>query len=209
MKATQFSPSPPHPLRCTKTLPPQVGRKSTSHPIFSHDPRSTFHDHLFSTRYKLHATRFFPLTTPHQHATSSPRYTKAVPLHLPPALATAIWQQAERDTPRECVGALGGVLLGAEAYARAAYPLPNIAPEPERHYLADPGALLRAFRAMQKEQFELVALYHSHPHGPAWPSVTDKQLAAYPVPYLIADLATRQLHAYALPTGAAVELVLE
>lgn len=157
----------------------------------------------FGERVKDH----FPLSIYAPLAFHS-RYTKTVPLHLPPALVAAIWQQAERDAPRECVGALGGVRLGAEAYARAAYPLPNIAPQPERHYLADPGALLRAFRAMQSEQFTLVALYHSHPHGPVWPSLTDKQLAAYPVPYLIADLAAHQLHAYTLPTGEAVELVL-
>ena len=131
-----------------------------------------------------------------------------MPLHLPDALVATIWQQARREAPRECVGALGGVQHGGVAYARAAYPLPNIAPDPERHYLADPGAFVRVLRAIQAEAFTLVALYHSHPHGPAWPSTTDTTLAAYDVPYLIADLSGNTLSAFELPSGRPVKLLL-
>lgn len=127
-------------------------------------------------------------------------------LILPPPLVDALWAHAERDAPRECVGALGGHRHGAAAQAAALYPLPNVAPDPERSYLADPGHLLRALRAMQLGGLTLVALYHSHPRGPAWPSDTDTRLAAYPVPYLIADLPTRLLTAYHLPGGERVPL---
>ena len=48
--------------------------------------------------------------------------------------------------------------------------------------------MLRALKAIQAEELELVAIYHSHPHGPAQFSRTDQQKAAYDVPYLIADL---------------------
>jgi len=129
-----------------------------------------------------------------------------VVLTLPPLLVDALWAHAGRDAPRECVGAIGGHLRGAGAQAAALYPLPNIAPDPERTYLADPGHLLRALRAMQLGGLTLVALYHSHPRGPAWPSDTDSRLAAYPVPYVIADLPTRLLTAYRLPGGERVPL---
>lgn len=129
----------------------------------------------------------------------------AVSLTLPPRLVAALWRHAEREAPRECVGALGGRPMTAEALAL--YPLANVAPDPERTYLADPGHLLRALRAMEAGGLSLVALYHSHPRGPAMPSRTDRQLATYDVPYVIADLTARTLRAYRLPGGEAVPLL--
>lgn len=130
-------------------------------------------------------------------------------LTLPPLLVSALWAHAERDFPHECVGALGGHAEGPELEALALYPLPNIAADPGRTYLADPGYLLRALRAMGAGGLRLVGLYHSHPHGPTWPSGTDTRLAAYPVPYVIADLRTRTLSAYLLPDATPVPLRLE
>lgn len=127
-------------------------------------------------------------------------------LILPPPLWDALWEHVRREAPRECVGALGGHARPGEGEAVALYPLPNIATDPERHYLADPGHLLRALRAMQTGGLTLVALYHSHPRGPARPSPTDLRLAAYPVPYVIADLVTRTLVAYRLPEGEVVPI---
>lgn len=127
-------------------------------------------------------------------------------LNLPAALADALWAQARQAWPHECVGALGGRVHAGVAQAKALYPLANIAVDPEREYLADPGQLLRALRAMQGEDLILVALYHSHPRGPASPSLSDTRLAAYPVPYLIADMAGQVLCAYLLPEGTRVPL---
>ncbi|GBF05402.1 Mov34/MPN/PAD-1 protein [Deinococcus aerius] len=132
-----------------------------------------------------------------------------VTLLLPPALVGALWDHAEREAPRECVGALGGRLMASGAEAAALYPLANVSSDPERTYLAHPGHLLRALRAMEAAGLTLVGLYHSHPRGPAEPSLTDTRLAAYPVPYVIADLRTRTLHAYRLPEGLPVALRLE
>ena len=112
-------------------------------------------------------------------------------------------------------GALGGTgrtaedTDGEQARAEALYPLPNISATPVHEYLADPLYLLRAFKAMREGGLALVALYHSHPHGPARPSPTDLRLAAYPVPYVIADLRDRVLRAYRLPQGTAVEVRVE
>ncbi|GGO20263.1 Mov34/MPN/PAD-1 family protein [Deinococcus humi] len=136
-------------------------------------------------------------------------------LILPAVLADALWAHATREAPRECVGALGGTGWTAEetggkgVRTEALYPLPNISPIPEREYLADPVHLLRALKAMREGGLALVALYHSHPHGPARPSLTDLRLAAYPVPYVIADLERRVLRAYLLPQGTAVAVQLE
>lgn len=132
---------------------------------------------------------------------------RPVPLHLPAVLKAALWAHVQRELPQECVGALGGWVRGERIYARALYPLPNVAGQPEREYLAEPGALLRAVRAMQAESLSLVALYHSHPRGPGVPSLSDSRFAAYPVPYLIADAAARTLQGFWLPLGEAVDIL--
>ncbi|MEW6421134.1 MAG: M67 family metallopeptidase [Deinococcota bacterium] len=130
-------------------------------------------------------------------------------LILPPVLLDALWLHAEGEAPRECVGALGGHVDGERLEAVALYPLANVSPDPERTYLAHPGHLLRALRAMEAAGLTLVGLYHSHPLGPAEPSVTDTRLAAYPVPYVIADLRTRRVQAYRLPEGTPVAVWVE
>lgn len=128
-------------------------------------------------------------------------------LHLPPALRDNLWSHALREAPRECVGALGGTWAGQEARAITFYPLENVSEKPETQYVANPGHFLRALRAMRAENLALVALYHSHPYGPGRPSLTDTRLAEYPVPYIIADLKSRVLTAYLLPTGESVPLI--
>ncbi|WP_412029389.1 Mov34/MPN/PAD-1 family protein [Deinococcus yunweiensis] len=127
-------------------------------------------------------------------------------LHLPAVLIHALWAHAERDAPHECVGVIGGVLDGAMGHAAALYPLPNIAARPTSEYLADPVHLLHALKVMAADRQRLIALYHSHPLGPARPSATDARLAQYPVPYVIADLSTRTLAAFHLPGGEAVPI---
>jgi proteasome lid subunit RPN8/RPN11 len=131
-------------------------------------------------------------------------------LHLPAALADVLWTQARLAQPQECVGLLGGQPADADglwlAAVQAVYPLPNSAAAPERRYQVAPGPLLRALRALEAQGQVLVGLYHSHPLGPATPSATDRQQAAYSVPYLIADLASGTLRAYLLPAGQEVPL---
>jgi proteasome lid subunit RPN8/RPN11 len=134
-------------------------------------------------------------------------------LYLPAQVAAELWAQARQEAPRECVGALGGLWREGDSgpvwHARALYPLPNVSARPESEYLADPGALLRALRAMAAAGLDLAGLYHSHPRGPAGPSDTDRRRAAYDVPYLIADLASGELLAFLLPGGEPVAVSVE
>ncbi|AZI41487.1 M67 family peptidase [Deinococcus psychrotolerans] len=133
-------------------------------------------------------------------------------LLLPRRLETQLWQHARRDAPQECVGVLGGWQVGDWSVAGGGwqasrlYPLVNRAAHPQREYLAEAAGLLRALKSMRAEALELVAIYHSHPHGPAHFSLTDQQQAAYDVPYLIADLFSGHLSAYLLPEGVECEL---
>jgi proteasome lid subunit RPN8/RPN11 len=126
-------------------------------------------------------------------------------LTLPGHLQSALWAHVLRELPGEGVGVLAADSPGQ---LRAIYPLSNVAVQPQRQYLADPLELLRALRAMERDQLTLGAIYHSHPHGPARPSETDLLLAAYRVPYLIADVEGRVLRAYLLPENVEVALHL-
>lgn len=57
-------------------------------------------------------------------------------------------------------------------------------------YEMDPGQLVNSLRELRHTGEELVAIYHSHPHGPAHPSQTDIERAYYPeAAYLIVSLA--------------------
>lgn len=56
-------------------------------------------------------------------------------------------------------------------------------------YFMDPKEMLAAFKDMRERQFDLVAIYHSHTHSPAYPSATDIGLTYYPeAAYLIISL---------------------
>lgn len=125
-------------------------------------------------------------------------------LTLPASLAQRLWAHVRAELPRECVGLLGG----QAGVARTLYPLRNVAPDPLRAYQADPLELLRALKAVRAEGLSLVGIYHSHPRGPARPSPDDQRLAAYPVPYLIADPVRSELRAYRLPEVAEVPLIV-
>lgn len=104
---------------------------------------------------------------------------------------------------------LGGQITKQGWKAITLYPLNNIAVRPEYEYLADPGHQLRAFRAMRQENLHLVGLYHSHPQGPSFPSLTDLRMATYPVPHLIANYKDHCLNAYLLPDNKQIKIVYD
>ena len=62
-----------------------------------------------------------------------------------------------------------------------------------RLYEIDPAELIDLeFRELPAQAFEIVAIYHSHPESPAYPSSTDVELAFWPdAVFLICSLADR------------------
>jgi desampylase len=72
-----------------------------------------------------------------------------------------------------------GILLGEGARIIEARPAANVHPSPETHFEIDPQALIDAHRAARSGRApEVIGYYHSHPHGPAQPSATDRASAA-------------------------------
>ncbi len=59
-------------------------------------------------------------------------------------------------------------------------------------YFMDPKEMLAAFKDMRDRQLDLTVIYHSHPHSPAYPSMTDVGLAYYPdAAYVIVSLENK------------------
>ncbi|MBK9315237.1 MAG: M67 family metallopeptidase [Acidobacteria bacterium] len=104
---------------------------------------------------------------------------------VPRGILNAILEQAGSASPSECCG----LLSGTDNTVDLCHPLRNNSPEPHLRYFASPEDLFEAMREMREEGRSLVAIYHSHPRGQAYPSQTDIELAFYPdVAYLIQSL---------------------
>jgi len=92
----------------------------------------------------------------------------------------AMRDQVAADVPLESCG----LLAGAGAIVQQVIPVPNALQSASR-YRFSPSAQLAAFEKIEREGMEMLAIYHSHPHGPVHPSPTDIAEAFYPVVYVI------------------------
>ncbi len=77
--------------------------------------------------------------------------------------------------PLEGCGLLGGI----DGHVARLYPVTNILESPYS-YEMDPRQQLEAFQDLESAGLELLAIFHSHPHGPERPSATDVARAYYP-----------------------------
>ncbi len=83
---------------------------------------------------------------------------------------------AREDLPNECCGLIGGV----DGEARVVHRVANAAASPLR-YEMDPKAQYDAYKAIEDDGRELLAIYHSHTKSAAYPSQTDvNQAVAWP-----------------------------
>ena len=101
-------------------------------------------------------------------------------LTLPRAYVEAMIQHACAYVPQECCG----LIAGHNGRAVKRYELRNVDPSVLR-YNADPKDQLAAMSEMWEHDWDLLAIYHSHTHTPAYPSPTDVRLAFYPEAYYV------------------------
>ena len=86
---------------------------------------------------------------------------------------------------QECYPEEGcGLLAGQGDTAVAFYPIENELHSPTRYQMA-PAAQIEAMLDLEEKGWELLALFHSHPHSAAYPSPTDVKEAAYPDTYCL------------------------
>lgn len=105
---------------------------------------------------------------------------------VPRGILKAIEDHARAVNPEECCGLLSGNDGAVDLF----HPLRNNSSDPKSRYFASPEDLFEAMREMRSQGRNMLAIYHSHPNGSAYPSQIDIELAFYPhVAYLIQTLA--------------------
>jgi proteasome lid subunit RPN8/RPN11 len=123
-------------------------------------------------------------------------------------MRAAIVAHAMCDAPRECCG----IIAGRNGVPMRLYETRNVAAG-NRLYEIDPAQLIDLeFRELPAQGTEIVAIYHSHPESPAYPSQTDVELAFWPeAVLLICSLADRdrpEVRGFRIRNGGIHELAL-
>ncbi len=128
-------------------------------------------------------------------------------LRLPPDLIEEMLTHAAAHYPEEVCGLLGG----RDGRATLFIPIEN-----DLHstvaYRMEPQQQVQAMLAIDAAGLEIVAIYHSHPGGPARPSATDVVEANYPdstqIIISLADRMRPEVRAYIIRDGQvrAIEL---
>ena len=104
---------------------------------------------------------------------------------LGPGILEDVMEHARKAWPSEGCG----LLVGRESADRF-IPMTNVAAAAGTQYEIDPADLIHTLRELRNSGEHLIAVYHSHPHGPAEPSRTDIDRAYYPeAAHLIVSLA--------------------
>jgi [CysO sulfur-carrier protein]-S-L-cysteine hydrolase len=146
--------------------------------------------------------------------------TRATPIpvggcvaRVPGAILDAAVAQAIAEAPLEACGLIiGSAPASAGGEARRYVPCRNALASRSR-FSVHPDDLYRVTVDADDAGEVLWGIVHSHPHSPAVPSPTDRELALYPdalhVLVSLRDPAEPQVGAWRIVDGAADELALE
>jgi proteasome lid subunit RPN8/RPN11 len=89
----------------------------------------------------------------------------------------AIVDHARRDRPFECCG----FVVGSPRQAAFVVPMPNAARSRVRYRIDDKAHIeLRRMLRGVRPALSIIGVYHSHPEGDSYPSMTDVDEAFYP-----------------------------
>ncbi len=95
------------------------------------------------------------------------------------------WTQMESDVTSRPAQEACGLVAGETNHATQVFPITNILHDPYR-FRMDPQEELQAFLLIEEKGWEVLAVYHSHPHGIHHPSPTDLAELTFPgIIYLI------------------------
>ena len=105
-----------------------------------------------------------------------------------------------------------GLLSGNGNIAEKIYEMTNIE-KSSVSYMMDPEEQFKAMKEMRKNGHKMVAIYHSHPHSPAYPSPKDISLAFYSDEiYIIIGLTDKdrpEARAFEIIDGDVIEVQIE
>ncbi|MCI0702472.1 MAG: M67 family metallopeptidase [Planctomycetia bacterium] len=111
-------------------------------------------------------------------------------LTIPDLLLEEVIEHARSEAPNECCGLLAGHIEDGVGVMTARFTVANDLHSSTR-YETNARDLFTAFRAMRKDNLELLAIYHSHPTSEPVPSLRDVEQNTYgeTVVHLIVSLA--------------------
>lgn len=89
------------------------------------------------------------------------------------------WEQMEKDVAAKVPEEACGFVVGSGNVARLIIPVTNSLHDPYR-FRMDPQEQLTAFLLAEEKGWEILAVYHSHPHGISTPSATDYNELTFP-----------------------------
>lgn len=105
-----------------------------------------------------------------------------------------------------------GILAGKDGLAEKVYEITNVE-DSSVSYLMDPKEQFQVMKEIRGEGNKMIAIYHSHPHSPAYPSGKDVGLAFYPdAVYVIVGLIkteTPEIRAFEIVEGNVREIWIE
>ncbi|KEZ79087.1 Mov34/MPN/PAD-1 family protein [Salinisphaera hydrothermalis] len=129
-------------------------------------------------------------------------------LILPRGLGDSLLDEARRAGTVE----ICGLIAASDGQAPVRYPIANRAARAADRFDMDAAGQIAAFKAMREAGETLLAIYHSHPHGEAEPSMHDRHGHSYPdaLGLIIAPAAVRAaaIRAWAMQTGAPAEVAI-
>jgi [CysO sulfur-carrier protein]-S-L-cysteine hydrolase len=88
----------------------------------------------------------------------------------------SIIDHAKAESPNEVCG----IIAGHEGQTVKVYAGKNVEQNSDTRFSMDPQQQFGIMQEMAANGWEMMAIYHSHPTSPAYPSETDVNLAYYP-----------------------------
>ena len=102
------------------------------------------------------------------------------------------------EQPSESCAMLFGKKVGDNWNVKEVFLTQNI-DDSETNFTISPEELLKGYQIAEKNQLEVVGIFHSHPNSDAIPSNTDKKfMQNNPVPWIIFSGVNNDLKAYLL-----------
>ncbi|HEY9051502.1 MAG TPA: M67 family metallopeptidase [Gammaproteobacteria bacterium] len=95
---------------------------------------------------------------------------------MPHIIVSQLVTEAKANTEVE----ICGLISKKDNETFRVYPIDNIASEKHHRFEMEPAQQIAAMKTMRDNNETLFAIYHTHPHGTAEPSVTDIEQASYP-----------------------------
>lgn len=101
-------------------------------------------------------------------------------IEFPRNLYDEIVTHARQGDDEEVCGVLGGTYGPTTSVVKSVHRTANVADDPKSRYAIDPETYYEIANQVESAGESIVGFYHSHPAGPASPSATDADRAAWP-----------------------------